>query len=296
MSEAQVGRDFWVSYQPGLRFTSAPPGSAAFFQEVEAHRYQLEPHIPRIVSFDRWAGRDVLEVGCGIATDGARFARAGARYTGVDRSATAISLARQRFEIDRLEGRFVEAALHSLPFEDESFDLVYSHGVIHHSPATERAVDEFHRVLRPGGTAIVMVYHRRSLNYYLNIMTVRRLAAATLWLPGAGRMLERALPADAELVGAYRSLLRRHGLRYLVDRELFLSNNTDGPGNPLSKVYTRASAARLFERFADVRTATRYLNLRLYPGGQRLASTAVARALERRLGWHLYVVARKASG
>jgi SAM-dependent methyltransferase len=235
----------------------------------------------------------VLEAGCGIATDGIRFARAGARYTGLDGSEPAIDLARQRFDHEQVEGRFVLGSVTDLPFQDASFDLVYSHGVIHHVLDTEAAVAEFHRVLRPGGTALVMLYHRGSFNYYVSILGVRRTLAALLLVPGGTRLVAGLTGEDPQLLEAHRNLLRRRGRRYLTDTQLFLANNTDGPGNPLSKVYSRDEAARLFGHFEDVRMDTRFLNLRIYPGGERLAATAPARNLERRIGWHLYVRATK---
>ena len=282
---------FWSASQPGFRFTDAEPGSEQFFREIEEHRYALEPHIPDVARFDEWAGKDVLDVGCGLATDGSRFARAGAHYVGFDQAGVALELARRRFELEHLDGRFIEGDATRLPFPDGSFDLVWSHGVVHHIPETERAVAEFHRVLRPGGTALVMVYHRSSLNYRLNILVVRRTLAATLAVPGVARLLQRVVPADGDMVAEHRQLLRAHGLRYLGDTRLFLSKNTDGPGNPLSKVYSREEADRIFRAagFTDVDTVVRYLNLRLYPKGDRLAATALARRLERRIGWHLYV-------
>jgi SAM-dependent methyltransferase len=285
---------FWTTYQPGLRFATSPAGSPAFFREVEEHRYRLEPHIPDIARFADWRERDVLEVGCGIATDGARFARAGAHYVGVDPSPTALELARRRFELEPLEGRFAPASATELPFEDASFDLVYSHGVIHHIPETERAVDEFHRVLKPGGEALVMLYHRDSLNYRVNIMVVRRLLALALLLPGATSAISRLVGEGEAVLEGHRELLRRHRLRYLTDRQLFLSNNTDGPGNPLSKVYSRSEARRLFASFTEVQIAVRYLNLRLFPGGERVAATGLGRSLAHRVGWHLYVRAKRA--
>ena len=284
---------FWAANQPGFRWTVHEPGTPEFFRDVEEHRYRLEPHIPEVVRFDRWAGARVLEVGCGIATDGARFARAGARYTGLDATPAALELARTRFELEGLQGDFVHGSADELAFPDASFDLVYSHGVIHHIENTAGAVREFHRVLRPGGTALVMLYHRGSLNYYVNIMALRRALAALLLVPRAVPLLARVTGERPELLAAHRELLRRHGLRYLADRELFLSNNTDGPGNPLSKAYTRRDALDLFGAFRSVRTTTRYLNLRVYPGGERLAATRLARRLERRAGWHLYVEAVK---
>ena len=284
---------FWSAAQPGFRFATAPRGSREFFEQVERHRYTLEPHIPEIVGFERWTGRDVLEAGCGVATDGLQFARAGARYTGLDLSPVALDLAQRRFELEGAEGRFIRGSVTDLPFDDESFDVVYSHGVIHHVDDTRGAVDELHRVLRPGGSALVMVYHRGSLNYHFNIMLVRRLLAALLLVPSAQRAVARVTGEDPRLVAAHAQLLRSHGLRYLRDRGLFLSKNTDGPGNPLSKVFSRREALELFGSFRDVRFETRFLNLRIYPGGARLASTSLARRLERRIGWFLYVEGRK---
>jgi len=156
---------FWARAQPGFRFTERPVGTPAFFREIEQHRYTLEPHIPEIVQFGRWRNHDVLEVGCGIATDGLQFARAGARYTGLDSSPRAIDLARRRFAIEDRRAEFVEASATGLPFGDRTFDLVYANGVLHHIPDVERAVEEIHRVLRPGGHVVAMVYHRRSFNY-----------------------------------------------------------------------------------------------------------------------------------
>jgi SAM-dependent methyltransferase len=284
---------FWTEYQPGFRFTEAEPGSPEFFAEVEAHRYALEPHIPELARFDSWAEKDVLEAGCGIATDGIRFARSGARYTGLDFSPTALELAGRRFGAEGRGGRFVQGSVTELPFEDDSFDLVYSNGVIHHVPETDRAVREFHRVLRPGGTAIVMVYQRWSLNYLVTIMLLRRALAALLLVPGSERAIARLTGEGEEVLEGHRRLLGQHGLSYLTDSSLFLSNNTDGPGNPLSKVYSKRQAAELFADFARVRHSIRFLNLRLYPGGDRLAATSLARRLERRLGWHLWTEAVK---
>jgi SAM-dependent methyltransferase len=286
-------RSFWTGYQPGFRFSGADVGSAQFFREVERHRYALEPHIPEVVGFSAWAGKDVLEAGCGIATDGLQFARAGARYTGVDFSATAIELARHRFELEGIDGAFVNASITQLPFPDTSFDLVYSHGVIHHLPQTDAVVREFHRVLRPGGTALVMVYHRDSFNYRFTILVLRRSLALTLAVPGGAHAVSTLTGERRDALEGHQRLLAEHGLAYLRDRSLFLSHNTDGPENPLSKVYTRDDVRMMFAGFADVDVAVRYLNLRSYPGGERMAQSSLARRLERRWGWHLYVVARR---
>lgn len=289
MSDRVSTVDFWTTYQPGFRFTTEEPGSPAFFEAVERHRYELEPHIAEMARFEEWAGRDVLDVGCGVGTDGAQFVRAGARYTGVDRSPAALDLARRRFELDGADARIVEASATALPFDDNSFDLVWSHGVIHHVPDTEAAVAEFRRVLRAGGVAIVMLYHRQSMNYAVTILGARRALAAALIVPRGVDIVARATGESRDVLAGHRELLRQHGVRYLTDRALFLSNNTDGPGNPLSKVYSSGEARRLFEDWSSVETTVRYLNARLYPGGSRFEKTAAGRGLAARFGWHLYV-------
>jgi SAM-dependent methyltransferase len=256
-------------------------------------RYALERGTAEMAQFERWADRDVLEAGCGMGIDGMRFARAGARYTGMDFSPTAIELARRNFEQQGVEGRFVLGSITDLPFPDRSFDLTYSMGVIHHLPETRRAVEEMHRVLRPGGQAVVMVYHRDSFNYVFSIMVLRRLLAAALLVPGMDTAVAKVTGERPEVLRGHKDLLREHGLRYLTDRQLFLSNNTDGPGNPLSKVYTRRAGAGLFSSFAHVETHVRFLNLRAYPSGERLESTAPAAWLGRRIGWHLWIRAIK---
>jgi SAM-dependent methyltransferase len=285
--------DFWSSNQPGFEFAHARRGSPEFYAEIEQQRYVREPHVPEIARFEEWRGRDVLDVGCGIATDGVRFARAGARYVGVDASPTAVELARGRLELEGLEGTVLEGSATELPFADNSFDLIWSHGVIHHIDGTAAAVDEFHRVLRPAGIALVMLYHRRSFNYGVTIMGVRRLLAASLLLPRSTEAIAKVTGEDRSVLEGHRELLRRYGLRYVRDGQLFLSNNTDRPGNPLSKVYSRTEAKELFRRFSTVTTAIRFLNLRLYPGGAAFERSRLGQALGSRFGWHLYVRAEK---
>jgi ubiquinone/menaquinone biosynthesis C-methylase UbiE len=184
MTEQASRQEFWTENQPGFRFTDEPVGTPEFFAAVEQHRYSLEPAIPQKARFGDWGGQDVLEAGCGIATDGINFARHGANYTGVDFSESAVSLAQHRFELEGLPGGIVLASVTELPVADRSQDLVYSNGVIHHVPDTQRAIDEMFRVLRPGGKAIVMVYHRGSLNYHVNIMLIRRALTLALLVPG----------------------------------------------------------------------------------------------------------------
>src|SRR5229473_1911669 len=173
-------RAFWQAHPCGTKFSDAEMGTREFFERVEAHRYAKEWHIPKAADFAGARGLRVLEIGCGLGTDGAQFAKAGADYTGVDLTDAAVELARKHFELLGLRGEFRTADAENLDFADESFDLVYSHGVLHHTPDIEAAIGEIHRVLKPGGRAIVMLYHRGSYNYRIGIRVLRRAGAGLL--------------------------------------------------------------------------------------------------------------------
>jgi 2-polyprenyl-3-methyl-5-hydroxy-6-metoxy-1,4-benzoquinol methylase len=102
-------RDYWNNRPCNLRHSRSPIGTREYFDEVEARRYANEPHNYTFPEFDRWRGKRVLEIGCGIGTDAVNFARAGANYTGIDLSLESIKLAKQRFEVFELNGEFFEA-------------------------------------------------------------------------------------------------------------------------------------------------------------------------------------------
>jgi SAM-dependent methyltransferase len=162
LAEKEAVRRFWQADPCGSRLAQAEPGTDEFFREVEEIRYRLEPFIPTFAEFERWAGKRVLEVGIGLGTDFVRFARAGADLTGIDLTDAAVALVRRRLEQEGLEARVLVADAERLPFADETFDLVYSWGVLHHTPETRQVADEVRRVLRPGGEARIMLYSRRS--------------------------------------------------------------------------------------------------------------------------------------
>lgn len=297
MSDAQYTlkdrvRAFWQANPCGTKFTDAEWGTRLFFERVEEHRYGKEWHIPTAADFAGAHGLRVLEIGCGLGTDGAQFARAGADYTGVDLTDTAVDLTRLRFRLFDLPGEFRVADAENLDFADESFDLVYSHGVLHHTPDTGRAVREIHRVLRPGGRAVVMLYHRDSYNYRVNIRLLRR-AGAHLLKSKAGLKLVHHLTGEpvASLREHARHIKEDAG-SYLAPGE-FLSRHTDGAGNPLARVYSRQEARELFKDFARVDLAVHFLNKRWLPAvGNLLPRWAEAR-LAAHWGWHLWIYARK---
>lgn len=284
--------DFWQANPCGTKFAQGEIGTREFFDAVERHRYQTESHIREVIGFDRWQGRDVLEVGCGLGTDGINFARAGARYTGIDLTEASIELVRKRFELEGLEADLRVADAESLPFADASFDLVYSHGVLHHTPDTERAIGELHRVLRPGGVAMVMLYHKNSYNYYVNIMALRRMGVRLLRFDWGPRLVHKITGEDESRLRELQQLYRRDPKR-LLDRNEFLNQNTDGAGNPLARVYTRREAAAMFSHFRDVSTEVYFLNKRWIPLLGRFIPRTMERSLGRMAGWHLWITAKK---
>ncbi len=152
----------WNTHIHDLAVSAHPPGTPGFFADLDAYHFEKLHHLLRLVDFDAWRGRDVLDVGCGAGVEVVRFARAGARVTGVDAASRAVDLARRNVEAQGLQARLEAADGEALPFPDASFDLVYAHGVVQYAADDRAVVRECRRVLRPGGLAIVQVYNRRS--------------------------------------------------------------------------------------------------------------------------------------
>jgi ubiquinone/menaquinone biosynthesis C-methylase UbiE len=155
-------RKFWEDEPCGSIHGEAAEGTREYFDQIEQRRAQLEPFIPTFADFAGSRGESVLEIGVGVGTDFVNFARAEAKVTGIDLTEHGVELVRRRLALEGLEGDVRVADAESLPFEDASFDRVYSWGVLHHTPDTERAVREAIRVLRPGGDLCVMLYSRHS--------------------------------------------------------------------------------------------------------------------------------------
>ena len=166
---------YWDGRPCNIRHSPKPVGSNEYFDEVEARKYFVEPHIPAFAEFERWRGKRVLEVGCGIGTDSVNFARAGAELTAVDLSGESLRIAEQRAEVMGVAERilFLEADAEKLAsmLRGEQFDLVYSFGVVHHTPHPERALAQMRQLAAPGATLKLMVYHRRSWKVFWILAT-----------------------------------------------------------------------------------------------------------------------------
>jgi SAM-dependent methyltransferase len=226
----------------------------------------------------------VLEIGCGIATDGLEFARNGANYVGVDLTPHSIELAKERFDLWGVPGRFeIANAENGLPFTEGSFDHVYSFGVIHHSPAPERIAREILRVLRKGGTFTVMLYNRSSINYYVEIMFLRKLLRWCLFPDFMPGLMASITGFERWKLEGHRKILKERGR---ISKEDWISMNTDGPYCPLARVYDRREAAKLFKDFGNLRQEVWEFNLDHWSFVGRAIPKAIAAWIGRRWGWH----------
>lgn len=160
-------REFWDNHVHDWKVAKSPAGTAEFFREIEDYRYEKLDYLPKVVDFSAYAGQKVLDVGCGVGNDLSRFARGGAEVVGIDLAGHSIELARSNFEQRGLDGRFLVMNGEDMDFADASFDAVFCHTVLHFTPDPKSMIREIERVLRPGGTAILMTVNRNS---WLNFM------------------------------------------------------------------------------------------------------------------------------
>jgi SAM-dependent methyltransferase len=194
-------RDYWNEHIHDLEITSHPVGTRGFFDDLDQYHFEKLHHLLRLVAFDGYRGRSVLEVGCGAGVDLARFAKGGATVTGVDLAASAIDLARANFAQQGLTGAFEVADAEHLPFPDNCFDLVYAHGVVQYTADPARLVAECRRVLKPGGEAIFQVYNRIS---WLNALS--KLMKVGLEHDGAPVLLKFSIGGFRRLLGGFREV------------------------------------------------------------------------------------------
>lgn len=166
-------RRYWNQHIHDLEITTHPVGTPGFFADLDQYHFEKLHHLLRLIDFNGYRGRRVLEVGCGAGTDLVRFAQGGALVTGVDLSPSAIALARQNFAQHGLAADLREADGEQLPFPDNSFDFVYAHGVVQYTGHDRQLVEECRRVLKPGCQAVFQVYNRVSwLNALSKLMKV----------------------------------------------------------------------------------------------------------------------------
>lgn len=262
--EKRDAQDQWNENPCGSHYAKgAPEQSLEWFQEVEAYRYDTyAPWMPELMEFDAHADERVLEIGAGLGTDLSRFARGGAQVTDLDLSSGHLKLVKRNFKLRGLTGDFRHGDGETLPFEADHFDLVYANGVIHHTPHTATMVDEIHRVLKPGGKAIIMVYAYWSLHYWYRLFYEKGL-----------------LPGD----------LNGRSMGDIMSRTVEITEND---ARPLVKVYTARELRRLFRRFHGIQIHKRQM-LRVETEPLPLLHRLPLSPLQRFAGWNLIIKAWK---
>ena len=211
-------RRHWQSEPCESRFGQSTADRRRFFEEIDSSRYEYAPFIPGFARFDEAAGKRVLEVGLGSGSDFIQWARNGASLWGRDLTEASVDLVRERLTLTGLAADVAVGDVEALEFEDGFFDLVYSYGVIHHTPDTPKAVAEIHRVLKPGGVARIMIYHARGMTVFFEWL---------LFGPLSGKPLRSA-------------------------REVMFHHN-ESLG---TKIYTKREAGELFGAFRKVNIRT----------------------------------------
>jgi SAM-dependent methyltransferase len=276
MNENDI-RDFWNRHPCGETlvggFNKDQSDYEDFFTSYDKYRYRKEAHILQCLENINFNGKQVLEIGLGQGADSVQIIKRGAVWSGLDLTPESIERVRTRLGLRNLPHESVKlGSVLSIPFEERRFDIVFSHGVLHHVPDIESAQREIHRILKPNGQLIVMLYAKWSLNYLLSIGLVRRLGLLAL-------RLTRYDPG-----GTYSQHLdnaRTIGLWNYLRMSNFIHKNTDGPMNPYSKVYDLSLVKKDFPNFRVIRTYKRFMHAPPVPVGWL--------PLQQFLGWHLWV-------
>ena len=266
VAEKRHAREQWSQDPCGAKYGAKYEfATREFFDEVERHRYQdYAPWMPGVMGFNEFGGKRLLEVGCGMGTDLLQFARGGALCTGIDLTPRSVEISSLHLGLYDQRADFVLGDGERLPFADASFDVVYSNGVLHHTPDTASAVRELHRVLRPGGIAKVMLYHRNSLYYWTEIVL-------------------------------HRGILRGHFLRGHSPEEIMSRyvEYSEHEARPLVKVYSRKQASALFKPFGEIKTEVEQMIREELRVLRPLVSEKAFGRLRRSAGWNVIITARK---
>jgi 2-polyprenyl-3-methyl-5-hydroxy-6-metoxy-1,4-benzoquinol methylase len=266
----QEVKDYWNTRPCNIRHSSKEIGTREYFDEIEARKYFVEPHIPVFADFKKWSGKKVLEIGCGIGTDTINFARNGAQVTAVDVSKESLNLAKQRaivYSVQELIDFYCGNAEElSRIIPSDQYDLVYSFGVIHHTPHPEKVLEEIRSFTKPGTEIRIMVYNRYSWKVFWIIMK-----------HGWGQFWK----AD-DLVAKYSEAQTGCPVTYSYSKKQF-SELLEKYGFRVKELFVD----HIFPYRIPDYVQYRYVKVWYF----RLIPDAVFRWLERHFGWHLCVSA-----
>jgi SAM-dependent methyltransferase len=256
-----------------------------FVADYDRFRYHNERHLPACIDALNVAGKQVLEIGLGEGSDSERLIRQGAHWSGADLTAESIARVQTRLTLRKLPYEELrQASVLDLPFADDSFDMVFSHGVLHHVPDIKRAQQEIHRVLRPGGELVIMMYARWSLNYLVSIGLIRRAALLAAYPLARAGILKSG--GEHGMLASHLGNAKAMGLFHYLRLEQFTHHNTDGPANPYAMVYDRRRIEQDFPAFRVTRTYKRFMHAPPLPVHRLPGETL--------MGWHLWAHLRPA--
>ena len=283
-------RQFWNANPCDSGLSDNNPYTKAYYLEIESERYQRQKHIPKILSAIHLQNKKVLEIGTGVGTDARRIIGNGcAQYTGINIDSGSVEMTALALKTFMLDGEVKQCSATAMPFGDDTFDVVYSFGVLHHIPDVDNAVKEIRRVLKREGEVLIMLYNKSSINYRIEILFFRKLFLRLLSLPGT-------IPLFS-LLGLPRDKLRRHRELYRASKAMsadeWLSRNTDGPDNPYSRVYSATEGEDLLRDFKIISNDVYFFDARHWGILGKWIPERVLAFLGRRWGWHRVIHARK---
>lgn len=286
-------KSFWNSNPCGSNFIIYSKG-IDFYKKYDEYRYKTESHILNeldLIGFDK---KKVLEIGLGQGADSMQIVKRGAMYYGIDLTEESVYRVKERFDFFNCEYKeIIQADARKIPFLDNTFDVVYSHGVIHHSPDIYKISKEIFRVLKPHGIAVVMLYHKNSFNYYISIGLIRRIGLVFLYLfPIMSSFVSKLTGESSERILKHRENLKTFGFKYLK-MDNFIHKSTDGPENVYSSVWTKKTAKNLFKDFKSINTKVHFFNERHLMGFQKILPRKFMQNLSLKFGWHLWIYAKK---
>lgn len=275
MEESEI-KDFWHHHPCGESLIGGlekyGTDYEAFFDNYDKFRYTKEAHILECLKSIEFSGKRTLEIGLGQGADSEQIIRLGAKWFGLDLTAESVKRVQIRMRLRDLFFGVVQGSVLALPFAENSFDIVFSHGVLHHVPEIHQAQEEIHRVLKPNGELIVMLYAKNSLNYLFSISILRRLGLLAVYL------FKKDGPG---IIGQHLKNARETGIWNYLKMENFIHRNTDGPLNPYAKVYDLKEVEKDFPLFRIEKAYKRFMHAPPLPVGKL--------PFEKSMGWHLWV-------
>ncbi len=248
-------KEYWDAEPCGTRGIPYPVGSFAYYEAITERRDRLDPLAKEYAQFDAWAGKKVLDVGCGVGTDLLGFAQGGALVTGIDLSPKSVFLAMERLKLYKCKGVAIECDAESIPYRDNVFDFVFNWGVTHHTLNPEKVIVEMRRVLKPEGKICAMVYHKPSL------VTLQMYLAFGIGKGNPFRSVDDILSSHHE--------------------------------SPNTKAYTVGEVQEMFSTFKSVKIDVHVTSYDLRYWRDKYLPSWVSRVVPHGMGWYLIVRATK---